>query len=209
MEGDPKSLTELKPETLAQRELVDLASMLGDFARYTIETSGEQFEAAAFVLRTAGPPIADLPFPITVIAESKDGKKEVLAISVCELFAPKYTDLKPHALKALFRRLDAECYALASEAWMLELPVSKEQPVEAQLEEPELAVPVREDDRRISVLLLNGETTAGDQLFGTWRITEEAERKLDLANARALEFFNKQNDDARIRLGGRLTGLLD
>jgi len=173
--------------TPVQSEMVTMARALMELAK---STAGD----------------GEVPPVMAILTE--DGTRGLAVVG--GLFTEEARDEAPMALRELLRETKAKAYVLMSESWML--PQSAMQAMKPALEEArekgeefELARPISEDDRRISIVSLSGESVEGDVLFAAFRIDEKNGRAIDLEKEETF-FVGRQTDKARA--GGRLSGLL-
>lgn len=134
---------------------------------------------------------------------TKGGERGLAMVS--EVFTEKMREHAPEALRHLLVQADAQAYVLMSESWML--PQSAMEALKAQTKggEFELERPISQDDRRISIVSLNGESLEGDVLFAAFRIDEANGRAIDLAKEETF-FVGRATDKTSAK--GRLAGLL-
>lgn len=165
-----------------QRLLVETARRMVEFAAEII-ARGDEFEAL-------------------LDATLANGQRAMAGVA--DLFREEVKP-KAHAiLRGLLLEVDASVYVLATEGWTLPLDVCRILPLDED-GEPDLVQPIHEDDRRISVLSLTGESTKGDAFAAVFRIREGAERRLMLDEPLILEMHGPEDADA---LSGSLATLL-
>ena len=124
------------------------------------------------------------------------------AVSLAPLFVPGLEEMRGPIIAGNLKKLGAIAYVMASESWMLALPPEDQK--KGKL--PDLERPIREDDRRVSVVSLMGENRVGDYVMVSLKIAEGKKRKLDLENPMHVAYGSKAKDGYG---GGRLMGLLD
>ena len=105
---------------------------------------------------------------------SSDGS--IMVIVLIGIFDIEMRPNKRGTIKAILRQHDAVSYVLASEAWMIGMDKDKIQMDEQG--QPILERPIREDDRRKSVLTITGENLNGDMVFSARTINEKPPRSL-------------------------------
>lgn len=106
-----------------------------------------------------------------LIMDRGDGSPLAVA-EVGELFKEGIeSEQRSAAIIELLNRLDAKAFVMATEAWMVSLPANGMEKVE----DVELERPIREDDRRVSSLVLNGRGAKGDALVAIFKIKEGGE----------------------------------
>lgn len=133
-------------------------------------------------------------------------------MSVQPLFAPGMERFRGPGLARILREQEADFYLLGSEAWTLPqeatraIAESQGKLSPESIKDLELERPIREDDRRISVLMINGESREGDVLMAVFRIDEGNGRAVDLEKPEIFYIERKSKD---VGSGGSLSGLLD
>ena len=132
--------------TPAQRNLLLVAAQLAEFAKKVIE-SGEELAPMLHAL---------------VLDPKVPGGIGAAAVSLAPLFVPGPEEMRGPIIADNLKKLGVIAYVMASESWTLALPPEDQQKGEL----PELERPIREDDRRVSVVSLMGENRVGDYVMG-------------------------------------------
>lgn len=179
--------------TATQREMVEMAKNLAELARAGMD------EGIA-----AGVP-AMIGIRVAKDASQFAGQRGVVIVE--HVMSEEMRAFAPQALRRLLREAQADAYVLMVESWTL--PKSAMEALARRAKEEgrefELDRPISEDDRRISVLSLHGESKAGEALAAVLRINEKDKRSLDLDNEEM--FMIAGAGEAKGE--GRLVGLLD
>lgn len=135
--------------------------------------------------------------------EDEDGEKHALVL--IDLFIPEMWDQKRLILQNVLKRFKAVSYVLASEAWMLGVDHNT---IKFDNEgKPVLEQPISKDERRKSILVINGENKQGELIFSTRIINEDTTPRTLQEPPHVFQTFDSFEDEGRLM--GEHTGLLE
>lgn len=138
--------------------------------------------------------------------EVTDSKGNITVLILLGIFDPDMRDQKRCLLKDILKKHDAVSYLIASEAWSLELHHDAFKTLRTSDNgTPILERPIRDDDRRKSILIVHGENTNGDMVFSVRDIDENTDPRT-LSEPRVAQKFTRYSPD---RLVGEHVGLLE